>query len=50
MSESQKSLDQKTLDRISREWDKGINAKKHFSLTGQVYRTPFGTEHDIVIM
>jgi len=46
----QKSLDQTTLDRLAREWDKGIKTKKPFSVTGRVYRSPFGTEQDIVIV
>jgi hypothetical protein len=50
MSEYQKSLDQRTLDRLAREWDKGIKSKKPFSVTGKVYRTPFGAEQDIVIV
>jgi len=41
----QKSLDQKTLDGMAREWDKGIKTKKPFSVTGRVYRT-----QDIVIV
>jgi hypothetical protein len=46
----QKSLDRTTLDRLAREWDKGIKTKRPFSVTGKVYRTPVGTEQDIVIV
>jgi hypothetical protein len=50
MSEQPKGLDQKTIDRISREWDKGVIAKKPFSVHGAVVFDPYEGEQDVIVV
>jgi hypothetical protein len=50
MSEQPKMLDQKTFDRVAREWDRRVRAKEHFTIDAEPVLAADGNERDIVIV
>jgi hypothetical protein len=47
---TQKGLDPETIARMGREWDKGINEKRVFSIHAKVSPTPEGGETDKIFV